>query len=179
MSGIFGAISKTDCAKLVFYGTDYHSHLGTEYGGMCLLGDKFSRRIHSVAQSQFKSRFFDAYQQMEGNKGIGVISDSNVQPIYLNSKFGPFALVTAGLIENKHVLKKQLFEKGITFAEEGPGGINSTELIAKIICLGKDFVDGVEKVFEMIEGSCSFLLLHKDGIYAARDRLGYTPLVVG
>ncbi len=180
MSGMFGAVTKGNCAKFVFYGTDYHSHLGTEFGGMAILGkEKFIRQIHNLSQSQFKSKFFEDYQRMVGNKGIGVISDSDVQPIYLDSKFGEFCIVTAGLIENKEELKKLLFSKGISFAEEGKGGVNTTELIAKLITLGDDIIDGIENMFELIEGSCTLLLLNKDGIYAARDRFGYTPLVVG
>ncbi|MBF0385857.1 MAG: amidophosphoribosyltransferase [Candidatus Omnitrophica bacterium] len=180
MSGIFGAITKEKCAQTVFYGTDYHSHLGTEYGGMAVLGkDGFSRKIHSVSQSQFKSKFFEDYHAMPGDKGIGAISDSDIQPIYVDSKFGPFCLVTVGLIENKEQLKKELFSKGVSFSEEGKGGVNTTELIAKLITLGDNIIDGIEKIFERIEGSCSLLLLNKDGIYAARDRLGYTPLVIG
>ena len=116
---------------------------------------------------------------MEGNKGIGVISDFDEQPMYLNSKFGPFAIVTDGLIENADALQSALFEKGISFSEVSHGGVNSTELIAKLINLGDTIIDGIEKMFDVIEGSCSLLILHKDGIYAARDRWGYTPLVVG
>ena len=105
MSGIFGVVSKSNCSHTLFYGTDYHSHLGTEFGGMAVLGDKFDRHIHNISKSQFKSKFYEDYKKMEGNKGIGVISDSNEQPIYLNSKFGPFSIVTAGVIENKQEFK--------------------------------------------------------------------------
>ena len=99
--------------------------------------------------------------------------------MFLNSKFGPFCIVTAGLIENKEVLEKLLFSKGISFSEVSRSGVNTTELIAKLISLGDTIVDGIEKMFDAIEGSCSLLLLNKDGIYAARDRFGYTPLVIG
>lgn len=179
MSGIFGIVSKEDCTKVLFYGTDYHSHLGTEYGGMAVLGDKFNRHIRDISQSQFKSKFYEDYKHMDGNKGIGVISDFDEQPIYLNSKFGPFCIVTAGLLENKEELASSLLSKGISFSEVSKGGINVTELIAKLINQGKNIIDGIEKMFGLIDGSCSLLLLHKDGIYAARDRCGYTPLVVG
>ncbi len=180
MSGIFGVISKSDCTKTLFYGVDYHSHLGTEYGGMVVLGDEFKRQIHNISQTQFKSKFYEDHQHMKGNKGIGVISDYDEQPIYLNSKFGAFCIVTAGLIENKSKLKDALFQKGISFSEVCPGGgINTTELIAKIISTGKSLVDGIERMFDLIEGSCTLLILTKEGIYAARDRRGYTPLVVG
>ena len=99
MSGIFGVVSKSDCAETLLYGTDYHSHLGTEFGGLAVLSDKFTRQIHNISQSQFKSKFYDDSKQMPGNKGIGVISALDEQPIYLNSRFGPFCLVTSGLIE--------------------------------------------------------------------------------
>lgn len=179
MSGIFGVVSKEDCVDLLFYGTDYHSHLGTEYGGMAVLGKRFTRHIHNISQSQFKSKFYEDFKHLEGNKGIGVVSDSDEQPIYLNSKFGPFCIVTAGLIENKEELIQYLFNKGISFSEVSKSGVNVTELIAKLIIEGDNLIDGIEKMFDMIDGSCSLLLLHADGIYAARDRMGYTPLVLG
>ncbi len=179
MSGIFGVVSKDDCSQTLLYGTDYHSHLGTEFGGMAVLGDDFNRQIHNISQSQFKSKFFDDYRKMRGNKGIGVISALDEQPIYINSKFGPFCIVTNGLIENISKLTQDLLEKGMSFSEFSKSGVNATELIAKLITQGKDLVDGIEKMFKCIEGSCSLLILKKDGIFAARDRLGYTPLVVG
>ncbi|MFC1708673.1 amidophosphoribosyltransferase [Candidatus Omnitrophota bacterium] len=179
MSGIFGMASKKDCAEILLYGIDYHSHLGTEYGGMAVLGKDFQRQIHNISQSQFKSKFFEDYKHMKGNKGIGVISDCDEQPIYVNSKFGPFCIVTAGLIENKEELVNSLLKQGISFSEVTKGGTNTTELIAKLINQGNNLIDGIEKMFQRIEGSCSLLLLHSDGVYAARDRLGYTPLAVG
>lgn len=179
MSGICGAVSKKGCAQNLFYGVDYHSHLGTEYGGMAVLGEKFKRQIHNISQSQFKSKFYEDQQHMEGTKGIGVISDCDEQPMYLNSKFGPFCIVTAGLIENTQQLQEKLFKEGISFSEVSHGGVNSTELVAKLISMGDTIVDGIEKMFDAIEGSCSLLILHKDGVYAARDRWGYTPLVIG
>lgn len=179
MSGIFGVVSKGDCAEILFYGTDYHSHLGTEYGGMAVLGEDFTRQIHTISQSQFKSKFYEDYGRMKGNKGIGVISALEEQPIYLNSRFGPFCIVTNGLIANAHELSHDLLEKGITFSEVTDGEINTTELIAKLISQGSNIIDGIEKMFNAIKGSCSLLLLCKDGVYAARDRLGYTPLITG
>jgi len=179
MSGIFGVVSKKDCADILFYGIDYHSHLGTEFAGMAVLGQSFSRQIHNISQSQFKSKFYEDADRMRGNKGIGVISDSDEQPIYVNSKFGPFCLVTAGLIENKEELADRLLKKGVSFSEVSKSGINSTELIAKLIIEGNSLIDGIEKMFEVIEGSCSLLLLNKDGIYAVRDKFGYTPLIIG
>lgn len=178
MSGIFGVSSKKDCAEFLLYGTDYHSHLGTEYGGLAVKGDDFFRRIHSIAQNQFKSKFYEDYKHMKGKMGIGVISDSEEQPIYLKSRFGPFCIVTAGLIENKDELAEELLRGGVSFSEMTKGSVNSTELIAKIVNQGKDIIDGIERVFDMIEGSCSILILSNEGIYAARDRRGYTPLVL-
>lgn len=179
MSGIFGVVSKGNCAETLFYGTDYHSHLGTEYGGLAVLGEDFTRQIHNIGQSQFKSKFYDDLVRMKGNKGIGVISAFEEQPIYLNSRFGPFCIVTNGIIENAEDLASELLKKGVSFSEVSKGGINPTELVAKLINQGSDLIDGIEKMSEVIEGSCSLLLLNRAGIYAARDRFGYTPLVVG
>ncbi|MHC4739142.1 MAG: amidophosphoribosyltransferase [Planctomycetota bacterium] len=179
MSGIFGVVSKKNCVESLFYGTDYHSHLGTEYGGIAVLGDAFTRQIHNLNQSQFKSKFYDDYKNINGNKGIGVISDYDEQPIYLNSKFGPFCIVTSGFVENAEEIAVKLLNKGISFSEVSQRAVNTPELIAKLINQGTDLIDGIEKMFDAIEGSCSLLLLNKDGIYAARDRFGYTPLIVG
>jgi amidophosphoribosyltransferase len=161
------------------YGTDYHSHLGTEYGGMAILGDRFARQIHNISQSQFKSKFFEDSRRMTGNKGIGVISALDEQPIYLNSKLGPFCIVTNGWIENAEELCQELLIKGISFSEVTKGTVNHTELVSKLIVEGESFIDGIERMFDAIEGSCSLLILNKDGIYAARDRFGYTPLIIG
>ncbi len=179
MSGVFGVVSQGNCAESLFYGTDYHSHLGTEYGGLAVLGKGFTRQIHNLSQSQFKSKFYDDYERFEGNKGIGVISDYEEQPIYLNSRFGPFCIVTSGFIDNAEELTGRLLDMGASFSEISKAVVNTTELIAKLINMGSDLVNGIELMFNMIEGSCSLLLLNKDGIYAARDRFGYTPLVVG
>lgn len=179
MSGIFGVVSRDNCSEILFYGTDYHSHLGTEYGGMAVLGTTFTRQIHTLGQSQFKSKFFNDYERMKGNKGIGVISAFNEQPIYLNSKFGSFCLATNGFIENSEELASILLKKGISFSEVSRKTVNDTELIAKLINRGNDLVDGIEKMFDVIDGSCSLLLLNRSGIYAARDRFGHTPLVIG
>ncbi|HUS71531.1 MAG TPA: amidophosphoribosyltransferase, partial [Sedimentisphaerales bacterium] len=179
MSGIFGVVSRNNCAETLFYSTDYLSHLGTEYGGLAVLGEDFTRQIHDVSQSQFKSKFYDDYKHMKGNKGIGVISASDEQPIYLNSKFGPFCIVTNGIIENTEELAARLLKQGISFSEVSKNAVNATELIAKLISQGNDLSDGIEKMFDAIEGSCSLLLLNRAGIYAARDRFGYTPLIIG
>jgi amidophosphoribosyltransferase len=179
MSGVFGVVSNKDCLQTLFYGTDYHSHLGTEYGGLAVLGEQFERQIHNISTSQFKAKFYDDYQHMKGSKGIGVISALDEQPIYQKSRFGPFCIATDGIVENADKLSTDLMQKGITFSEVSKGAVNISELIAKIVSQGTDFIDGIEKMFDVIAGSCSLLILHKDGIYAARDRLGYSPLVVG
>lgn len=179
MSGIFGAVSEKDCVTTLLYGTDYHSHMGTQFGGIAVYGDEFHRQIHDISGSQFKAKFYEDCMRMKGNKGIGVISDSNEQPMFLNSRFGPFCIVTSGLIENAQELTVGLLEEGISFSEMADGAVNVTELIAKLITMGDSLVDGIEKMFSQIEGSCSLLLLTEEGVYAARDRRGYTPLIIG
>lgn len=173
------SVEKKTIAETLLYGTDYHSHLGTEYGGLAVLGEDFTRQIHDVSQSQFKAKSYEDYKRMKGNKGIGVISTSEEQPIYLNSKFGHFCIVTNGIIENTEELATKLLKKGISFSEVSEKAVNTTELTAKLISQGNDLVDGIEKMFDAIEGSCSLLLLNRTGIYAARDRFGYTPLIIG
>ena len=166
MSGLFGVASKDNCISTLIYGTDYHSHLGTQFGGIAVLGDEFTRQIHNIGQSQFKAKFYEENKHIEGTKGIGVVSSFDEQPIYLQSKFGPFCIVTEGLIENAEALTNHLLERGISFTEVSKGIVNSTELIAKLINQGDSLIDGIEKMFDAIEGSCSLLLLNKDGIYA-------------
>ena len=179
MSGIFGIVSKKNCASNLLYGTDYHSHMGTEYGGMAVLGNRFYRSIHDISKSQFKSKFYEEYKEMEGNFGIGVISDRDAQPLIIGSKFGTFAIVSAGLVENTDELAEELLVQGETFGEMSSGGVNSVELIAKLINQGKTLIEGIEGLYDRISGSASILLMKEDGVYAARDRLGRTPLVVG
>ena len=179
MSGIFGVVSKDNCAEDLFYGTDYHSHLGTQFAGLAVYGKELMRKIHDIKGSQFKAKFYEDYLKMPGDKGIGIISARDEQPIVMNSKFGPFAIVTNGYIDNADRLAKELFKKGRSFVEVAEGKINFAELCAKMIISGKNIVDGVERFFSKIDGSCSLLLLNKEGIYACRDRLGLTPLVIG
>ena len=185
MSGLFGVVSKKACVEDLFYGTDYLAHMGTEYGGMAVIGKgsegngRIIRRIRSIAQSQFKSKFHDDYPELQGNMGIGVISDKDEQPIFLNTKFGPLAICTAGLIQNYSELIQKLLKNGISFTETTDGHSNSTEIIGKLISQGKTIVDGIEKMFTLIKGSCTLLLLSRKGIYAARDRYGYVPLAIG
>ncbi len=180
MSGIFGVVAKGDCLVDLFYGTDYHSHLGTQFGGLAVYKDgELERKIHDIRGSQFKTKFYEEYKNMRGNKGIGVISARDEQPIYVNSKFGPFVIATNGFIDNAQELAKGLYKDGQSFSEVTEGRVNLTELVAKMIIRGKTLVDGIEKMFSNIDGSCSLLLLNKEGIYAVRDRYGYTPLVLG
>ena len=179
MSGIFGIVSNKNCADTLLYGTDYHSHMGTEYGGMAVFGKRFYRSIHDISKAQFKSKFFDEYKEMKGNLGIGAVSDRDPQPLIIGSKFGNFAIVVAGLIENVTELGSELLREGETFGEMSSGGINSVELVAKLITRGRAVAEGIEGVYDRIRGSASILLLQKDGIYAARDRLGRTPLIIG
>jgi len=179
MSGIFGIISKKNCTDLLLYGTDYHSHMGTEYGGMAVYGNRFHHSIHDISKSQFKSKFFDDYKEMQGHMGIGVISDRDPQPLIIGSKFGTFAIAMAGLVENADELALELLQDGETFGEMSSGGINSVELISKMITRGDTLPEGIESIYDRIKGSVSTLLLKKEGIYAARDRLGRTPLVIG
>ena len=179
MSGIFGVISKGNCASTLFYGTDYHSHMGTEYGGMVVWGERLFRAIHDISQSQFKSKFVEDYRQMNGNMGIGVVSDRDPQPLIVGSRFGTFAIVCAGLIDNLEALSAELLKEGHSFGEMSSGGVNSVELVAKLINKKEDVIEGIEYLFDQIKGSASLLMLTKDGIYAGRDRLGRTPLVVG
>jgi amidophosphoribosyltransferase len=179
MSGIFGIVSKKNCADILFYGTDYHSHMGTQYGGMAVLGKQFYRSIHDISKSQFKSKFFDDYKEMKGHLGIGAISDRDPQPLIIGSKFGAFAIAATGLVENVDELTLELFKDGETFGEMSSGGINPVELMAKLITRGQTLPEGIGEIYDRIKGSASILLLMKDGIYAARDRLGRTPLVIG
>lgn len=179
MSGIFGVASKNSCHEDLFYGTDYHSHLGTQFAGLAVWSEELIRKIHDIRGSQFKTKFYEDYQGMKGNYGIGVISARDEQPICVHSKFGPFAIVTNGFIDNAQDLAQELYKQGQSFSEVSDGKVNFTELIAKLIISGKDIIDGIDKMFLKIRGSCSLLLLNKDGIYAARDKYGYTPLVVG
>ena len=182
MSGLFGIVSKSNCISNLYYGTDYHSHLGTEYGGIAFI-DKNNgmpiKKIHDIGNSQFKSKFYEGSDQIKSKLGIGVISDKDPQPLSFKSKFGPFAICSAGIITNKEPLVKMLINKSISFSEIDHGDINTTELVAHLINQGDNIVDGIEKMHDKINGSISLLLLTKEGIYAARDRNGVTPLVIG
>jgi amidophosphoribosyltransferase len=181
MSGFFGVISKTGCVEDVFYGTDYHSHLGTKRAGMVFIvpGKGFRRSIHSLENSYFRNKFEDELSGFTGNSGLGVISDTDPQPILFNSHLGHFAIVTVSRIVNIPDLESRFLEKKNHFTENFEGSINPTEVVANLICERDSFVTGIENVFENIKGSCSILILTDNGIIAARDKLGRTPVVIG
>jgi amidophosphoribosyltransferase len=180
MGGIFGVVSKDDCLKTLFYGTDYHSHLGTENAGLAVCGTEgFENAIHSISQAQFKSRFFEDYKKMKGTMGIGAIDDEAPQPLVVRSRFGTFAIATTGMITNKDMLTKSLMSECSSFNEMTGGGINTTELVAKLINRGDNLVDGIKKMQDVVEGSICTLIMTPEGIYAARDKLGRFPLSIG
>jgi len=183
MGGFCGVISRQDCVSDLFFGTDYHSHLGTHRGGMALLGkDGFQRSIHNIQNAPFRSKFDQDFARFSGNVGIGVISDTDPQPLVMCSKLGTFAIVTVGLIANIEELKKELFENNsaqLQFSTTS-GMVGPTEVVSALIVTQKSVVDGVRYVQRKVKGSCSILLVTDDGrLYAARDRYGRTPIVVG
>ena len=181
MSGFFGCVSKRDCVADVFYGTDYHSHLGTKRGGMAFYdGKDFVRTIHSLENAYFRNKFEDDLPRFEGSRqGIGIISDMESQPITLTSHLGRFSLVAIGRIDNLEELTRELLGRRLNFAELSASRINPTELVATLVSLGDSFREGIELVQSKVKGSCSMLILTPEGIYASRDKYGRTPVVVG
>ncbi|MBQ3740498.1 MAG: amidophosphoribosyltransferase [Bacteroidales bacterium] len=180
MGGFFGVVSNGPCNPDLFYGIDYHSHLGTKRGGMVTIENGvFHRSIHNIENSYFRTKFGDDLYKFVGNIGIGVISDTDAQPIVVNSHLGRFAIVTVAKINNMAELEKDCLDKNQQFTELSSGSTNPTELIALMITQGKDFVDGIQNVYRKVKGSCSMLILTDDGIIAARDYYGRTPIVVG
>jgi amidophosphoribosyltransferase len=181
MSGFFGSISRDDCVNDVFYGTDYHSHLGTKRAGMAFLSTQniFQRAIHSIEDGYFRNKFENDLKDFSGNMGIGVISDTEAQPIVVNSHLGRFAVATVSKVNNIDEHEAYFLSKQHTFSETSQGTVNPTELISMLIAEGKDFVSGIENVFERVKGSCSMLILTEDGIIAARDKFGRTPIIIG
>ena len=181
MGGFFGTISKGACVTDLFYGTDYNSHLGTRRGGMATYDKEegFMRSIHNLENSYFRTKFEAQLGKFKGNAGVGIISDTDAQPIVINSHLGKFAIVTVAKINNINELEQELLAANMHFSELSSGKTNQTELVALLITQGKDFVEGIENVYEKIKGSCSMLLLTEDGIIVARDKWGRTPIVIG
>jgi amidophosphoribosyltransferase len=181
MGGFFGVASKKDCVPTLFYGTDYHSHLGTKRGGLTTLSDgSFIRFIHDITNSPFRSKFEVDIARMSGNMGIGIISDYEDQPLIIGSHLGRYSIVTVGVIKNAEEIAKKAFKKsGVHFSEMTGNEINPTELVATLIDQEDSFEAGIKNAQEQIEGSCSILLLTKEGLYASRDRLGRTPVIIG
>ncbi len=181
MGGFFGVASKNDCVFDLFFGTDYHSHLGTRRGGMAVYGDGgFQRAIHNIENSPFRTKFEHDIDDMRGNLGIGCISDNEPQPLLVRSHLGNFAITTVGRINNTAELVQRAFTEGTThFLEMSGGDINPTELTAALINRGNSIPEGIRYAQELIDGSMSMLILTPGGIYAARDRLGRTPVVIG
>ena len=181
MSGFFGCISKSDCVSDVFYGTDYHSHLGTKRAGMAFYSEEsgFQRAIHSLEDGYFRNKFEADMPGFSGTIGLGVISDSEAQPIQVTTHLGRFAVATVSKIVNFAELEAYFLKKHQTFSETSQGSVNPTELVAKLIAEADDFISGIENVFNRVKGSCSLLVLTEDCIIAARDKLGRTPVIIG
>lgn len=180
MGGFFGLTAKTSCVDRLFYGIDYNSHMGTKRAGMATVNDGiFSRSIHNIENSYFRTKFEGDLHEFSGCSGIGVISDTDAQPIIVNCHLGKFAIVTVARINNISELEKEMLAKGHHFCEHSYDIINPTEMIAALISDGIDLVSGIENVYRRVKGSCSMLILMEDGsIIAARDFLGRTPIVV-
>lgn len=181
MSGFFGSISKTDCVTDVYYGTDYHSHLGTKRAGMAFHSPKkgFQRAIHSLEDGYFRNKFDNDVRGFSGNAGIGVISDHEAQPIVVTCHFGRFAVATVSKIANIDELEQDFMRRRRTFSETSQGSVNPTELVAMLIAECDDIVSGINNVYSRIKGSCSMLILTEDCIIAARDKYGRTPVIIG
>ena len=182
MGGFFGTIQRHRCVEELFYGVDYQSHLGTKRGGMATYSTEtqgFKRSIHNLESTYFRTKFESELGKFEGESGIGIISDTDAQPLLMNSHLGRFALVTVGKINNAEEIAKKLLGENMVLSEFSSGRINPTELIGLLIIKGKDFVDGIENVYKTVDGSCSMLILTEDGIIAARDFWGRTPIVIG
>jgi len=181
MGGFFGVVSKNDCVFDLFFGTDYHSHLGTKRAGLTVYGQGgFDRSIHSIENSPFRTKFEHDIDGMEGNLGIGCISDGDSQPLIIRSHLGVYAITTVGRINNLEYLAKHAFEDGtIHFLEMSGGGINSTELMAALINTKDSIPEGIKYAQSLVDGSMTLLVMTSEGIYAARDRLGRTPVIIG
>ena len=182
MGGFFGVASKNDCVMDLFFGTDYHSHLGTRRAGMAVYSREggFDREIHNIQNSPFRTKFEHAVADLKGNLGIGCISDFDPQPLLVSSHLGDFALTVVGKINNTEELVQASYDAGNThFMGTSSGGVNSVELIASLISGCATYADGIAYAQQVVDGSMTLLLLTPEGIYAARDRLGRTPVVIG
>ena len=181
MGGFFGITKRNRCVNELFYGVDYNSHLGTKRAGMaCVDNGIYARAIHNIENSYFRTKFERDLDDFNGNSGIGVISDTDAQPIIVNCRLGKFAIVTVGRVNNVRELEQELMNEGHHFSEHSYDIINPTEIIATLIAEGKSWVEGIDNVFKRVKGSCSMLLLLDDGsIIAARDKLGRTPVILG
>ena len=181
MGGIFAAALKEDCVFDLFFGTDYHSHLGTRRAGMVVYGeDGFDRAIHNIENSPFRTKFEHDVQKMHGNMGVGCISDFEPQPLITRSHHGTFAITTVGKINNLNQLADHILaNRGTQFQEMSGGSINPTELVAALINEKDNFIDGIRYAQEIIDGSLTMMILTDRGIYLSRDRLGRTPIMVG
>lgn len=181
MGGFFAAASKTDCVFDLFFGVDYHSHLGTRRAGMAVYSEEngFDKAIHNIENAPFRTKFTKESNDMHGTLGIGCISDFEAQPILVRSHHGTFAITTVGKINNADEIVDKIIKTNTHFFEMANGEINQTELVAAIINQKENFVDGIRYAQEIIDGSCSMLILTPKGIYAARDKMGRTPIVLG
>ena len=182
MGGIFGVASKSNCVSDLFFGTDYHSHLGTRRGGMAVYGKEggFNRAIHNIQNAPFRTKFERDVQELEGTLGIGCISDTEPQPLLVQSHLGSFAITTVGKINNMDELVKRSFANGCThFLEMSGGDINATELVAALINQKDNLIEGIRYALHTIDGSLSLMLMNENGIYCARDEKGRTPVVIG
>ena len=181
MGGFFGTISTKDCVNDLFYGTDYNSHLGTRRAGLVTFDKErgFTRSIHSLERDYFRSKFEDELDDFKGNQGLGIISDTDPQPIIINSHLGRYAVVTVAKINNLREIADELLAQRMHLSEQSANKLNQTELVALLINMGNTFVDGINRVYQKIKGSCSILILTEDGIIAARDFLGRTPIIIG
>ena len=181
MGGFFAVASKESCVMDLFFGTDYHSHLGTRRGGMTVYGENgFNRAIHNIQNAPFRTKFERDVDEMEGNIGIGCISDYEPQPLLINSHLGSFAISTVGKVNNVEALVEECYRFGHTHFQEMSGGaVNPTELVAAMINQKSSYVEGLKYVQEKIEGSMTVIILTPSGIYASRDKVGRTPVIIG
>ncbi len=181
MGGFFGVVAKEDCMFDLFFGTDYHSHLGTRRGGMAVYGEKgFDRSIHNIENAPFRTKFDKDMREMHGYMGIGCISDYEPQPLIVRSHHGTYAITTVSKINNTDEIVNTIFNHGNShFLEMSGGDINPTELIAAIINQKENIIDGIHYALELIDGSLTILLMTPKGIYAARDKYGRTPVIIG